>query len=479
MSYQLLRELYLVTLFDMERRNLLRQLLWGIPAGIVLPSLFNSCKKDALIDESPFTGKVIVIGAGASGIYAAHLLMKQGVDVIILEASNRIGGRMMSNTSFADFPIELGAEEIHGRRSILYDLASYISPGNLVEHEGKDFYWMNNLLRDEQNLLSQSEYAGEVETMFQLIDSLGTYPEENKLLSQYLVDFPLNSILHPIINALVANEYGSSNNRIGMLALKEAEAGYSSGNENFGLNGISFWNLFERAFSDAIGKVVLNEPVQTIDYSGSNIRIKSIHGSEYSADRVLVTIPLAILKNNSIEFLPSLPSEKIQAIQSIEMGNGIKIILKFTSPFWEQSTRSILGASIVPEYWVTNADKSSNGNYLTAFIMGESADQLALLSEDAAIQELLTELSSMYPNSNVQSLYSGEFLYKNWANEPYIGGAYSFPSINSAGQRENLAASVSNKLFFAGEATNFNGHLATVHGAMETGYRAAVEILNA
>ena len=463
----------------MERRNLLRQLLWGIPAGIVLPSLFSSCKKEALIAESSFAGKVIVIGAGASGIYAAHLLMKQGVDVTILEASNRIGGRMMANTSFADFPIEMGAEEIHGKRSVLYDLASYLSPENIVEHTGKDFYWMNNLLRDEQNLGSQAEYASEVETMFQLIDSLGTYPEENKLLSQYLIDFPLILPLHPIVNALVANEYGSSNNRIGMLALKEAEAGYSSGNDSFGLNGISYWQLFERAFSDAIGKVVLNEAVQSIDYSGTNVRVKSILGVEYFADRVLVTIPLAMLKNNSIEFLPSLPSEKLQAIQSIEMGGGIKITLKFISPFWDSGTSSILGASIAPEYWVTNADKTSNGNYLTAFIMGESADQLALLSENAAIQELLAELSSMYPNGNVQSLYSGEFLYKNWANEPYIGGAYSFPSINSTGQREKLADSVSKKLYFAGEATNFNGHLATVHGAMETGYRAAVEILNA
>lgn len=476
---QLSRELYLVSLFIMERRKLLRQLLWGIPVGIVLPNLFSSCKKEALIDETPFAGKVIVIGAGASGIYAAHLLMKQGVDVTILEASNRIGGRMMANTSFADFPIEMGAEEIHGKRSVLYDLAAFVAPENLVEHTGKDFYWMNNLLRDEQNLLSQSEYAGEVETMFQLIDSLGTYPEENKLLSQYLVDFPLIPSLHPIVNALVANEYGSSNNRIGMLALKEAEAGYSSGDESFGLNGISYWQLFEYAFSDAIGKVVLNEAVKTIDYSGSIVRVKSIHGVEYVADRVLVTIPLTILKNNSIEFLPALPSEKLQAIQSIEMGGGIKITIKFTSPFWDPDTQSILGASIVPEYWVTAADKTSNGFYLTAFIMGESADNLALLSENAAIQELLSELSTLYPNGNVQSLFSGEFLYKNWANEPYIGGSYSYPSINSAGQRENLASSISNKLFFAGEATNYDGHLATVHGAMETGYRAAIEILNA
>lgn len=461
----------------MDRRILLRQLLWGIPAGIILPSLFNSCKKESLIDESPFKGKVIVIGAGASGIYAAHLLIKQGVEVIILEASNRIGGRMMANTSFADFPIEMGAEEIHGRRSVLFDLASFVSPENLVEHNGKDFYWMNNLLRDEQNLLSQAEYASELETMFQIIDSFGTYPEENKLLSQYLVDFPLISTLHPIVNALVSNEYGSSNNRIGMHALKEAEAGYSSGDESFGLDGISYWQLFERAFADAIDKVVLNEAVQTIDYSGSNVRVKTIHGVDYIADRVLLTIPLPILKNNSVEFQPELPPDKIQAIQSIEMGTGIKITLKFSSPFWDTDTRSILGASIVPEYWVTTADKTSNGFYLTAFVMGESADQLALLSENAAIQELLTELSLLYPNGNVQSMYSGEFLYKNWANEPYIGGAYSFPSLNSEGQREKLAAAVSNKLFFAGEATNFNGHLATVHGAMESGYRAVLELL--
>ena len=461
----------------MNRRILLRQLLWGIPAGIVLPSLFNSCKKDALIDESPFTGKVIVIGAGASGIYAAHLLMKNGVDVTILEASDRVGGRLMANTNFADFPIEMGAEEIHGKRSVLYDLASFVSPENLLEHKGVDLYWMNNLLRDEQNLGSQGEYASEVETMFQLIDSLGSYPEENKLLSQYLVDFPLISSLHPIVNALVANEYGSSNNRIGMLALKEAEAGYSSGNESLGLNGISYWELFERAFADAIGKVVLNEAVQSIDYSGTKVRVKSIHGVDYVADRVLLTIPLTMLKNNSIEFQPELPSEKISAIQSIEMGIGIKITLKFTSPFWDPNTSSIIGASVVPEYWVTAADKTSNGFYLTAFIMGESADYIATLAENDAIQVLLSELSMLYPNNNVQGLYGGEFLYKNWANEPYIGGAYSFPSINSAGQREKLAAAVSKKLFFAGEATNYNGHLATVHGAMESGYRAVLEIL--
>jgi monoamine oxidase len=82
----------------------------------------------------------------------------------------------------------------------------------------------------------------------------------------------------------------------------------------------------------------------------------------------------------------------------------------------------------------------------------------------------------MYPDETVTSNCIG-ILVKNWADEPFIKGAYSFPNPESTGQREILARPEYGKIFFAGEATNFNGHLATVHGAMESGYRACKEIL--
>jgi monoamine oxidase len=461
----------------MERRTLLRQLLWGIPAGMVLPSLLTSCKEDAFLGDNLFKGKVIVIGAGASGIYAAHLLMKYGVDVVILEASSKTGGRIAANTSFADIPLELGAEEIHGRKSVLYDLATFHASDRIMEFPGSDYYWLNNQIRDEVYLRESSDLSGAGATMLNILESYGSYPGSEKTLEQYLLDFPLDDRLTNIVNALTGNEYGTSNNHIGMLALKEAEAAYSSGLEGFTFKKGTYWSLFETAFADAINAVELNRIVSEIDYSGTGVVVKTTNGSSYTADKVLVTVPLTMLKNNSIAFSPALPDTKLQAIDAIEMGNGMKVVLSFNAPFWAEDTGSIIGGIKAPEYWISSAEKDSAGNYITAFIMGDSADALALMSEAQVVQELLTELATFYPTGNVQAKYTGVYLLKNWRNEPFIQGAYSYPSINSEGQREHLAAPVNSKLFFAGEATNYNGHLATVHGAMESGYRAVKELL--
>ncbi len=463
----------------MDRRTILRQLLWGIPAGIILPSVLTSCKKDSFLPENQFKGKVIIIGAGASGIYAAHLLLNYGIDVTILEASSKTGGRIQANTTFANIPIELGAEEIHGRKSVLYDLASFYAPERIMEFPGEDYYWVSNQLRTNQYLHEAADLNGAGATMFNILDSYGSYPGENITLSQYLINFPLDSRLTKIVNALTGNEYGSSNDRIGMHALKEAEAAYSSGMESFTFKTGTYWSLFESAFSDALNKVVLNSPVVSINYSGSQVSVSTSNGTVYTADRILVTVPLAILKNSSIVFNPALPSDKIQAINNIEMGNGIKVVLEFNAPFWTSDTGFIIGGDKAPEYWITSAGKNSANSYITAFIMGQSADYLASIPESQAVQELLNELTTFYGAGNVQSKFTGNYLFKNWSDELYIGGAYSFPSMNSTGQREILAASVESKIFFAGEATNYNGHLATVHGAMESGYRAVKELLEA
>lgn len=463
----------------MDRRTLLRHLLLGLPVGMALPTLLSSCKDDDFIDGAQFQGKVIIIGAGASGIYAAHLLLKYGIDVTVLEASNKTGGRIQSNNSFVDITLEMGAEEIHGRKSVLYDLAQYFAPSRLNEVTGDDYYWISNQLRTEKFIIEAEELNGGGATLFNILESYGSYPGSDMLLSEYLTAFPLDPRLELIANALTGNEYGSSNDRVGMLALKEAEAAYSSGLENFNFKTGSYWNLFETAFADAINKVTLNAPVTSIDYSGNQVLVKTNNGTEYQADRVLVTVPLTMLKNNSIGFVPALPSNKLQAISKIDMGIGIKVTLQFSAAFWLDGTSSIVGGLKVPEYWVTSNGKDTGFSYLTAFLMGPSAEELALLSHQQAVQDIIAELVTMFPSGAVASKFTGAFVYKNWADEPFIGGAYSFPSITSTGQREILASPVNSKVYFAGEATNYNGHLATVHGAMESGFRAVKEIIQA
>lgn len=461
----------------MDRREVLRQLMLGVPIGILMPSLLQSCKEDAVPGDIKFTGKVLIIGAGAAGIYAAHLLMHYGIEVEILEASSRIGGRIQADTSFSDLPIEMGAEEIHGNRSVLFDLANHFAPSRIFKDTGTDFYWLSNQLRTENYLREAADLAGEGETMFQIIESLGSYPDGNQTVTEYLTQFPLDSRFMNIANALIGNEYGANNDLIGMLALKEAEALYSSGLESFRFKTGTYWQLFESAFSDAIAKVKLSKIVSGINYQNNRIDVTTTNSEVFTADRVIVTIPLAMLKQNSIVFNPELPSAKQIAINNVEMGQGLKIFLKFSGEFWAGDTSSIIGGATIPEYWVTHAGKGSNQFVLTAFVMGTKAEELALLGEQQLASQLIAELSSFYPTANVASRFTGQIKVKNWKEEPFIGGAYSYPSLQGAGQRESLAASVEGKVFFAGEATNLNGHIGTVHGAMESSYLAVNEIL--
>jgi len=459
----------------MDRRTLLRNLLAVLPAGFILPSALTGCRDDDFIPENPFSGSVLIIGAGAAGIYAANLLKKYGVSVTIIEASNRTGGRIVADTTFADIPVELGAEFIHGNRSLLVDLIKFVAPERLVPMPGNDVYWLESQLRNENYLKESTALEGEGATLFQLLDSLATYPGENMTVTEYLTDFPLDPRFIGIANALIGNEYGSDNDRVGMLALKEAEAGYSSGSEELILNSGSFWNIFEKAFKAEIDAVILSKPVTAVNYTGSK-PIVTAGGETFSADRVLVTVPLGVLKTGSISFDPALPADKVEAISEIGMGIGLKIILKFSSAFWEAGTASIIGGDKVPEYWVSSAGKNGSQVLLTAFVMGARAEYLAGLSEDAMKAEILTELSLFYGAANVTGRYIS-LKMKNWAEEPFTKGAYSFPTRTSAGKPAILAKAVSGKVFFAGEATNFNGHQATVHGAMESAFRAVKELL--
>lgn len=461
----------------MDRREVIRQLMLGVPASVLLPSLFQSCKKDLVPGDIKFQGKVVVIGAGAAGVYATHLLMHYGIDVELLEASSKTGGRIQADTTFSDIAIEAGAEEVHGNRSVLYDLATHYAGNRLLKDTGRDFYWLSNQLRTENYLREAADLAGEGETMFQILESLGSYPGANQSVTEYLSDFPLDSRFFKIANALIGNEYGANNDLIGMLALREAESKYSSGLESYRFKSGTYWQLFESAFGNAVTKAKLSQVVASINYQGNQIDVTTTNGDIFTADKVIVTIPLAMLKQGSIVFNPSLPSSKLAAIDNIGMGQGLKIFLKFSAEFWAGDTSSIIGGETIPEYWVTHAGKGSNEFVLTAFVMGPKAEELALLSDGQLSSLLISELSSFYPSGAVSAKFSGQIRVKNWKNEPHIGGAYSYPSLEGAGQREALSESVNGKLYFAGEATNTNGHIATVHGAMESSYTAVNEIL--
>ena len=114
----------------MKRRTFLNQMGYGVPASLALSSFLFSCKKNNGDDDGVSTEdrykdyKVVVVGAGAAGLYAGWFLKERGFDVTILEASNRIGGRIKAHSGFADYDIELGAERIYGGNTDWYNIVS-------------------------------------------------------------------------------------------------------------------------------------------------------------------------------------------------------------------------------------------------------------------------------------------------------------------------------------------------------------------
>ena len=460
----------------MDRRSLIRQLMLGLPAGLIIPSLYTSCKKEDLIGDDAFKGKVVIIGGGVAGIYAASLLSKYGAQVTILEGSFKTGGRISSVIMPGGDKVETGAEVIRGSKSILQDLIRFVDPADIVSTPGINLYFLEGQLRTENYLKEAGDLQGVGETFFQILESFGSFPGQNESVKDYLNQFPLDPRFAEIAEARIGNRFGSSTERLGTTALQESEAGFTSGKEEFTLKSGNLWTIFEKAFPDILANVVLNSPVKKIDYSGTSINVTTASNVVYTADRVLVTVPLGVLKAGVIEFSPTLSAAKQSAITSIGEDDCIKIILKFIGPFWDSNAKSIMGATHVPEYRIYSAGKDSAANTLTATVTGAKAELLSAMSDTDIQAVVLAELSTLHPGMGVALLFQQMYV-KRWGADPLIRGGWSYPSLTSAGQPAVLAEPVNQKLFFAGEATNTNGHQGTIHGAMESAYRAVKELL--
>jgi lysine-specific histone demethylase 1B len=172
--------------------------------------------------------------------------------------------------------------------------------------------------------------------------------------------------------------------------------------------------------------------------------------------------------------MPALPSKKTTAFSKIGMGAGMKVFLKFSNKFFNQN---IIGGSICAAYADDSIGKLQHDSVLLAFIMGEQAEYLTTLGSDEAITNaLLQELDLMYNGQATASFIASHV--QNWTTNPFIKGAYSYSTIGMGDARKIATQPINKKLYFAGEAMNINGHHQTVHGALETGYREVVNILN-
>ena len=441
----------------MNRRHFIKQSTLLSIGGLLIPSaLLAACRKETFFEDVTYDGKVIIIGAGAAGLYAAYMLKSKGIDFQLLEASSTYGGRLGKLTGFANFPIDTGAQWLHGKNSILGDLIKK-SKTNITLDDSETKFWFNNQLIDA---LPQNTNIFEGEELPDI--SYEAYALQNGLGNEY-----------KYIIENIAGDQGAAASRLSVYGNNKDEENWASGDDDFKFEETYFDLIDKQIASQVKDQILVNTIITKIDYSQSEIILTDSNNNTFNANKVIITVPISILKSGDIQFIPALPDEKTAAFAKIGMDAGMKVFLKFSNKFFDQN---IIGGSVCAAYADDSIGKAQNDNILLAFIMGEQAEYLTALGSDAAITSaLIQELDIMYNGQASASFIASHV--ENWTTNPYVKGAYSYSTIGMGDARKIASQALSEKLYFAGEAMNTNGHHQTVHGAVETGYREVINIL--
>lgn len=452
----------------MQRRKFIKDALTGLPIILVAPSILaSSCSKEK--KGNPNGKTVLVIGAGISGLAAAKKLKEEGFTVIVLESQDKVGGRLSTNRSLG-IAFDEGASWIHGiSGNPITNLAQEAGMTSVetVDDQAEACYDIGGVLR------SAASYNSAENNLYSILDTLmhsGNASQSFETVFNSLYpSLSVDRLWKFLLSTYVTFDTGDLNNLSSLLYNEGEEFG---GVEKIATNGYDNIPNFLAKGLD----VQLNQRVSKIDYSGSKIKI-SHNGAETEADYVLVTVPLGVLKANTIQFSPSLPAAKQTAIQKLGMNCVNKFLLTWNTPFWDNTQYIVYTPETRDKFnYFVNVNKYKPGaNALMTFAYADYARNTESMTDGAIINEIMIHLKDIY-GSSIPS--PTNMLRTKWQNNENSFGSYSYTAVGSEMKHFNeLSDDINNKLFFAGEHTHAD-YFSTAHGAYLSGIREADKIIS-
>ena len=459
------------------RRDFLKAATFGTASAIALSCglLTPNEESEIMTDPLSTSASVLVLGAGIAGLAAARALTEQGRSVIILEARNRVGGRMWTDSSLG-VPLDLGASWIHGVN------------GNPITKLAKQFGVKTVPTDDENSIMFNadgSEYSDveweETESLFEEIyEEVALMQEETEsdtslqdafdaVLSEYDLSDEQMRRLNYYAYLGTSLEYGADMNDLSLWEWDQ--------DEEFGGEEVIFpggYNQITNVLAKGLD-IRLETVVKTIRYGDDGVVVETTAG-DFVADQAVVTFPLGVLKQASVKFEPPLPESKQSAIQKLAMGVLNKVYLRFPEVFWDENVETIsyLG-DVLGEWsdWLSFVPFTGEP-VLMAFHGGDKGFALENLSDDVIVAGAMKTLQVMFGESVPEPI---GILITRWGKDPFALGAYShIPPFASGEDYDALFEPVDDKLYFAGEATS-REYPSTVHGAYLSGLAAAREML--
>ncbi len=411
---------------------------------------------------------LIIVGAGAAGLYAGSLLANS-MDVIILEAQGNTGGRIQP-VNLNGQTMEAGAEFIHGDVAITAQLLKEAginktkvsgkmyrhANGKFIEDKETDDGW--DLLLERIRLLQedttvehflQEQYSG----------------ENNAAMRQQVIQYAQGFDVADTTKASIKSLY------------REWSA---EGEDTYRVSGgyhLLMGYLCKKIMANG-GRVMLSKPVRQVDWQAGHVKVYTKDGEYFYADKLLVTVSAGVLASfgskGAINFTPELNGCR-KAAGNIGFGPVIKILLQFKKPFWQDDAGFIITDGFIPTWWTQLPEKTP---ILTGWTGGPAALSAAGYTNDELLQKAMASLAKVY-TITVEMLKDNLLIGHvfNWHTHTYTMGAYSYDMLQSADAKRLLSTPIQNTIFFAGEAVYNGDHPGTVEAAFVSARATVAKIV--
>lgn len=445
-------------------------------AWALLLSAVLGCSNAPSNMPTPEPSRVVVVGAGIAGLSAARALQSSGVEVVVLEARDRIGGRIFTD-NVAGAPVDLGAAWLHGPNgNPLTALAEAFGVAHVLDDAEPSRVFDTQLGSVDPALLARAfasaaaayeAFEGDPERLgdnASVRDGVDAWLQQAELSGDEarLTRFLLEQVFVELDLSGPASETS-------LRWLGEDSA--FSGGDHVPTGG--FGRLIA-ALAEGLD-IRLSNPVTTIGYNEDGVSVTTRNGDVYAGSHVVVTVPLGVLQAGHIAFEPALPDRKREAIARMGMGRLEKVVFRFEEVFWQNT----IGEAALyidaedPGRFPSFADftRFAGAPTLVCLYGGAFSEQARSTMTDSEIQAgALAALEELHGASLPRPIATR---ITNWQNDPFALGSYSHPQLGASPEDwETLAEPVAGRVLFAGEAT-VHEYLGTVHGALLSGLREA------
>jgi monoamine oxidase len=445
----------------------------------------------------------LIVGAGVAGLAAGRALATAGQRVAILEARDRIGGRIFTRRagqgSDGNLPVELGAEFIHGLPPETWGLVAEAGLA-VYELQGSQLYFTDDRLRRDdpthgaafgvlESLTKWTESRPETDMTFaDYVKRAGIAAADAQAAARYVEGF--NAANAAVIGTAALARQQRAEDDIQGDRVFHVQDGYER-----------IPQVLAHGLEAAGASLLLGHCVRRVAWQEGSVAVQAVDSAAREctlrATRAVITLPLGVLQEGSVTFSPD-PASHMAQVRRMRMGTVVRVTLVFRSRFWRDDTQAAAGAGLAAElqdlsflftsqltpatWWTSMPDPSP---IITGWLGGPKAEELRSRLQASGDPRMLLRLSlrtlstafGMAESALASQLTSWHT--HDWTADQFARGAYSYAPAHALDASDNIAKPVADTLYFAGEHTDTSGHWGTVHGAIRSGERAARQILQA